>query len=297
MKHRKTTPTTKSRNLYLYGIVITGVIGYILFLIIRSFSQSLFIKQKDRINFIVYGQNTAVYSIGLIDGQDYILPFPAELKVNIPGGYGSYRVGSIGKLVKLDKKPDIYKQTFSLAVGTFVPYYFYENKDEIYYQSNEPTKKSFSPGRNVFMFFNTNASFFDKLYFTLLMSQRDYERFKLVTNSGDFNQDEFLKRTLGLLYAKTYRSEKKNIQLFFSETYKTAGRIGSILEGSGIRVSDISYEEPEKKNCVIKEGSSMPSFTSQTLIDFFHCERWEGDTGVYDILFYLGEKIEREWEV
>jgi hypothetical protein len=215
----------------------------------------------------------------------------------MPGGYGNYRVGAVGKLVKLDKKPDVFSKTFSFAVGTLVPYYFYDNLDVIYYESSEPIKADLSPGRKVFLFFHSNASFFDKIYLTILMGQRDYERFKIVSNTEPFNQKEFTKRTLGLFYEKMYRTEKKNIQLYYLKNYQTAERIGSILEGSGIRVNDISLENEKRTDCLIKEANVLTSVTAHTMMTFFGCKRVQGETGVYDILFYLGDELENSWEI
>lgn len=297
MTNHRTHKTRLSRNSMIYIFIVFCIVFYLLYIVLRSFLQSLFFTSKDRINFVIYGQNTAVYSIGLQDLQDYIIPFPADVKIEIPGGYGSYRAGSIGKLVKLDKKPEIYKKAFSLASASLVSYYFYSNKDTIYYDSSKPDKNTLMPGKNVFLLYDSNANFFDKIYFTILMGQRDFERFTIVNNDKNYDQEAFAKRILGLLYEKTYRTEKKNIQIMYRSNYNLATKLTSILEGSGIHVSDISYTNESKKVCTVKEDGNVTSATAYTLIEFFKCRLERGKTGVYDIIFYLDGKIPEDWEI
>src|SRR5689334_15962905 len=107
--HKQAKSGSKKPLILLILILFIGYLGF------RYIGSALTIFKKDRVNIVVYGQNTAFYSIGLSDAGNYIVPFYPDLKIELPGGYGMYRVGAIGKLVELEKKPDILRRSFSQA--------------------------------------------------------------------------------------------------------------------------------------------------------------------------------------
>src|SRR3990167_5657241 len=67
---------------------------------------------------------------------NYLLFFSNSVKVIVPGGYGEYKVGAVGKLVSLEKNPEIIRKTFSAVTATLVDLYFYPKKTTIYHQDN-----------------------------------------------------------------------------------------------------------------------------------------------------------------
>lgn len=302
---KKPVKTKQSRNSFLYLLIISFLFIYIVFEFVKSFSGSLFVKDKDRVQIVMYGQNTGFYSLGIQDPRNYVLYYPADLKVQLPGGYGSYRIGSIGKLVSLDKKPELYQKTFSLVTSSFVDFYFYPSNIEVY-DGEEELKEISKPTASDIFFMNSNAGFWDKIYLIMYFSNKNKDDFRLLRYKevyevkGDlfFLQDEFTKKNIGLFYQKTYRHEKKNVQIYYTKYYTAADRIAQMLEGGGIRVSDISLNiNPTKtKTCIVKESSTEFSHTARSIASFFHCDLKQGKTDVYDIILELGGK-EKEWEV
>src|SRR3990167_3532513 len=142
---------------YVYIILVLFVGGYLSFKFAQIFGDSLFFKNKDRINMVIYGQQSALYSIDTNESRHYVLYFPPDLKMQVPGGYGNYRVGSLGKLAKLDGNPDIYRKTFALATTAFVDYYFYQDSPEVYY-GNEAIDKVTEPALYKFITYSSTAS-------------------------------------------------------------------------------------------------------------------------------------------
>ncbi len=269
-----------------------------LYFITKSFVSALILLKKDRINFVVYGQSTAIYSLGLSDDTNYFIPFDADRRVIVPGGYGNYRVGALGKLGFLDHKPSLLKQAFSLSTGSFVDIYFYPRTPAIYYHKNEPN--FFYPSLSQIFLSESNASIFERIFINFLLTLRSRNQFKTLPFK---DSDSFYKDYQGNFYSKAFRGEKLNIQVVYSKSYKTAVLLSRILEGEGLHVSDISStDEAEKKgagassNCLVEENSARSfSKSAKAIALFFNCKLKPSQSSLYDILFLLGP-VESAWD-
>lgn len=251
---------------------------------------------------VVYGAETAFYSFDRDATRHYVMYFPANLKMIVPGGYGSYPVGSLGKLVKLEQNPEIYKRTFSLVTTSFTDYYFYIDSAEVYYGDvvKEIQKK---PSVRDILFMKSNANIFDRLYLALTVLRNNDDDFHIIEYSKEknaifndvhFQEDSFIKESIGLLYQKKFRDEQKSVQILYS-SYDIGRNIGALLEGNGIRVNDLSTNLAKEKNCQIRIQENDTSETVMELSRYFQCPIRNGNTEVYDIIFILGDR-EKEWE-
>ena len=285
----------KFKNYYLLLLFI------VLLILFTSLKGSLVFKKKDRLNVVFYGERTAFYSFGFDDGVDYFISFSSDIRVPVPGGFGYYRLGGLGKLVDLEKKPDLYKKSFSAITSTFVDLYFFPKKDEVYFGSERPT--IFLPSFRQFFFNKSNASFFDRSYIFFLFTTKQKTQFIQtaqipVKNEADeqiLDERIFSDKLIGNFYQKTYRDEKKNVQIAYTIKEINALSIAKIIEGQGIRVVDINNNN-KKDHCQIIETEATNSQTAKKLGDFFNCPVIKGKTESYDIILELGEK-EKEWAV
>lgn len=292
------------KNFFLSTLVLTFLTGYILYHIVENIAQSLFFQAPDRINLLVYGANTAFYSLSVNESRDYVVYFPTQLKVQVPGGYADYKVGSLGKLVYLEKNPDLFRKTFAMAGSAFVNYYFYPGNDEVYFNETDQKSEKLSSW-HIFQM-KSNAGFLDKVYLALFVLNKDKDKFRWlkyvqaqkVQDDKLFESEEFTKKSIGLFFQKTYRNEKKNVQISYNSDYTTAQGIANILEGNGIRVNDITLNLQSKKSCHIIQSNKIDktSATAQALSDFFDCPVHKGETDVYDIIFVIGDK-EKVWQI
>ena len=233
----------KTRKTLRLGYVL--LIGAVLVYFIRALSLSLFFAPPERLNVVFYSDQTYLYSLGIENGIHYVLPFPSNMKIQIPGGYGEYRVGALGKLIGFEKDPTLLKRAFTYNSSSFVPYYFYPTQSSIYYSPGEegihiPTLKDILTSQS-------NASFLDKLFIYSkfgAVSRNDFiaiDTTKYSDREGEdhiFSSQDFKKKFIGYFYNKTYRTERKTVQIIYSKDYNTAVGIGQILEGNGIRVVD-----------------------------------------------------------
>jgi hypothetical protein len=309
MKKTKTKPSRKhaseNQKKMLYLLVFGFIVVYCLSILIRDLSRSLFFQRQDRINIVVYSAKPTYYSFGIAEVGNYALSFYPDLRVQIPGGYGYYRVGALGKLVQLEKEPVILQKAFSAVTSTAVDYYFYEDSDQVYYGSKGSEQQQGQPELRDLFFMKSNASLIDKIYLLALLNQIkpntvyeiDYLPYDQVKDDTVFDSKTFLSKYIGTFYQKTYRNENLNVQIVYTNSYKTADVISSILNGNGILVGDISQQSSEEKKCtVIEEDRNTKSKTAELITDYFGCVHKKGETGIYDILFVLGS-LEKTWSM
>lgn len=278
-------------------LLIVGVMGY------RMVHNSLFFSQQDRIQILLYGKNTSVISLGLHDNVFYRSEFPADLKITIPGGYGFYRVGAIGKLQSLQNDMQLAQRSFSYASGAMIHYYFFIPDGTIFYGSNT---NDTSPLANAQLFLTgtSNAQFLDRIFLLLFFMQKKEALWKDLTVSSFSKNDEIyldqigmMKKWQGYFFDSTLRRENASIQLEYDQSYDAVQNIASLLDGSGIRVSDMSQRTNKDPLCTITTGKNavVVQSTVQALRSFFHCAVNTGDTGIYDILFSIGN-LEKDWK-
>lgn len=271
----------------------TFLFSFFVVFVVFSFANSLFVRQKDRVNLVIQTEErVAFYSISTKDDVNYLIYFHPDSKIIAPGGYQYYRFGALTKLAYLDKKPELLKKAFSSATSSFTDFYFYPANPQILYGSSTPDQVYFPTIKELFLY-QSNANFLDRifLYFRFLSSAKPH--FNLLPSPDSV--EDYAKKYQGFFYNKTYRKEHKLVQIIYTKKYKTADLISRILEGSGIQVVDISFEDKPHNSCIIAESSSNFSKTSEDLAHFFGCKLQKGNTGTFDILFILGNR-EDDWE-
>lgn len=295
MQNSKVKITSKDSKRFL----LLFFAAVVLYLLIKTITSSIFIKNKDRVNIIFYGPNTTYYSLGFGD-VSYFFSISSNLEVEIPGGYGYYRVGALGKFLTLEKKPDLFRKTFSSLSSSFVDLYFYPKTGEIYY--NEIPER-FSPGIKEIMMFGSNSNPIDRLIIWFYFLGKPSAYFKEINslpkkkedNKSLFDREEFFKAHQGFFYKKTHRIIKDRVQILYTKSYKTAALISNILEGEGIQIVDIT-QISKNERCLIIQNSNKASVTTNDLQTFFGCQFQKGDTEVSDIILKLGN-LEKDWEV
>lgn len=282
----------RKKTKFKLSVVFLVFICYVSILIYRNITNSVFLNSKERVNVIFYDETPKFYSLSTVD-VNYLIKFPSEIEVLVPGGYGKYRVGALGKLASLENKPEIMKKVFSSTTGTLVDLYFYPKNTEIYYNgSNEKNFPKFSE----ILFSGSNANTLDRIFLFFKLFDRNDSGYKIVSfKKNIFDEDQFRKNIQGNFYKKIFRRLGTNVQIIYSESYSTAMLFSHILEGEGIRVVDLSkgkISNSEGCRVITKKTDSV----SETIREFFGCRSEIGETTVSDIIFELGG-LEKEWAV
>ncbi len=288
---------------YRKKFFIFFVIVCLFYYLFKSVTSSVFLKGRDKINVVFYGENIRFYSLDQ-KNINYLLFFSNSVKVIVPGGYGEYKVGAVGKLVSLEKNPEIIRKTFSAVTATLVDLYFYPKKTTIYHQDSQ-NNSSGIPTINEIFLTNSNANLIDRLfifYFFTTSQKKDYQTidlqpFELGDKDAIFDYNGFYKKFQGSFFQKTYRNYDINVQIVYTKSYKTALLLSQMIEGEGIRVVDLSIQNKSIKGCLLitnKETSTTKTY--QRLADFFKCSLRIGKTTVSDIILVLGD-LEKEWTI
>ncbi len=298
-----------TRATFLYSTLVVVIAGYFLFKLIHSYRNSLFMNHGERVNIFLYGQNAAYYSLDTAGGRHYVIYFFPDLKVQVPGGFGNYRTGSLGKLAYLEGEPDIMQKTMSFATTSFIHATFYPHTEDVYYGTQFPKSPQRPYLPHIFSY-QSNASFFDRLYIVLLLfgtEDTDFDSVAYRENKGRvhtedifFQSDSFAKKSKGLLYQTKYRSERKNVQIRYIRNYQAAATISAIMQGTGIRVSDILQVSNKKvgDRCIVTEQNSNEfSITAKDTASYFGCRLSKGKTDIYDVVLLMGAELEEDWYV
>ena len=284
------------KNLFIF-FVILGLTYYLF----KSITSSVFLKGRDKINVVFYGEKTRFYSLDQ-KNINYLLSFPNLVKVVVPGGYGQYKVGAIGKLANLEKKPEIIGRTFSATTSTLVDLYFFQKKTLIYY---DDSSLRWAPTFKEIFLTNSNANLIDRIFIYYIFSTNNRETFQIIDlkpfesggNDNTFDNNSFYKKFQGSFFQRTYRNYDINVQVMYQKSYKTAQLIGQMIEGEGIRVVDLSNQGRTIKDCLlIIDKNTAITKAYMRLADFFRCKTQIGETTVSDIILELGD-LEKEWAV
>ena len=288
-----------TQNSKVILIIFIGL--FIIYLFIKNLSSSVIFKNRDKVNIVFYGENTRFFSLDK-KNISYIIYFPSNIKLLIPGGYGDYRVGSLGKLLRLEKKPEILSRTFSSATSSFVDLYFYPKKDEIYY-GEEKEIGDFPSFKEIFLSLG-NANLIDRIYIFSAFFKKNYFQYQKINNlplkeeKGEkiFDRESFYRNNVGLFFNLYYRKLGKNLQIVYHKSYPTASVISEILEGDGIRVVDLSEGERKGQCQVLTKKDQLANPIINQLTSFFHCQKAVSEPTVSDIILELGS-LENEWAV
>ena len=288
----------RNKIFFIFFIVVC-----LLYYLIKSITGSVFLKGRDKINVVFYGENIRFYSLDR-KNINYSLSFSNSVKVIVPGGYGEYKVGAVGKLASLEKTPEIIRKTFSAVTATLVDLYFYPKKTTIYHQDSSNNSNEIPTIKEIFLT-NSNANLIDRLllfYFFTTSDKEDYEildlkPFELGDDNTIFDYNSFYKKFQGSFFQKTYRNNDINVQIVYTKSYKTAFLLSQMIEGEGIRVVDLSNQGGFIKGCLLITNKKISmTKTYQRLADFFKCNLKIGETTVSDIILILGD-LEKEWAI
>lgn len=296
--HKKTIQFLISKSSVIIIAFLLICLSYYLF---KTITSSVFLKDRDKINVVFYGEGTRFYSLDR-KNVNYLMSFSNSVKVVVPGGYGQYKVGAIGKLANLEKKPEIIGRTFSATTSTLVDLYFFQKKTLIYYDN---LSLRWAPTFKEIFLTNSNANLIDRIFIYYIFSTNSRETFQMIDLSpfesgGDnstFDYNSFYKKFQGSFFQRTYRDYDINVQVMYKKSYKTAQLIGQMIEGEGIRVVDLSNQGRTIKGCLlITDKNTAVTKAYMRLADFFRCKTQIGETTVSDIILELGD-LEKDWNI
>lgn len=264
----------------------------------RVWEAAGYYKIKERLNIVVYSQRFYLYSIDLRTDLDYLIALPLEYKADIPGGYGEYLLGSLGKLAVLEKDLDLIKRATGRIFAVPVDLLFFKDLGRVYQKPPEDNEKILQP-REVFLY-SSDADLADRIYLFLKLLDAGKRKVKKISvyrfvEDGRLNIQKVNEYTDGLFLSSALREENRLVQIYSS--YPSAGEnLMDLLEGVGINVFEVSSKASDEP-CQIVEYSDSASKTGIFLQGFLKC-RYDVESrksnSIVNINIYLNKKSE-EW--
>ncbi|MCL4374285.1 hypothetical protein M1523_00330 [Patescibacteria group bacterium] len=266
----------------LIVLVLVGAAALLYF----QLRSSLLLTKHDRLNVLIYDSAPVAVSVDRVQSIPAIIAFSPNDKLVVPGGYGEYRVGALGRLAQLEKRPVLLRNAFSARLNVFVDRYFYPAAAPIYY--GDRGQADHQPLFVKLLTYAGNANLFDRVYLIFLFAQTGVGKTEPLDQASSQNK---------LWYQKLFRTEQKRVQLIYQHRYLTAGALSDLIEGNGIRVVDISVATgSDNGDCVVTDSQTPFSQTALSLAQFFGCRLRQQKGEVSDIIIYLN-KVERDWEI
>lgn len=283
-----------SMRIYLIIAAVTLIL-IIAFLTFKSaYDNSLFVRKNSRVYVGVWlGKDTYVLSISQNVGQSHLLYFPPEQEVVIPGGLKGYKVGALGKVAHITDDVKLYKKALSQLSGLPIDEYLYTDTSDVFYEGSDMADKNIgSIARELSgaLWQLRGTSVLNKIFL-----------YQKIGNMRGSNTELYIKLKpdpVGM-YDREFRSEKRLVQMVHSNTPDTAVFLAKLLEGVGIRVSDIGSQQQNESRgvCQVIERAPVQSATAKYITDYFGCEYKLGDTGLYEVQFILSKPLVQEWKL
>ncbi len=281
----------RSRQLYLLSGVFICVVVLVV-LAWRSYHSSLFALDRNRILVGIWlGDQAYVLSLPKESGQYHVLWYPPSQEVTIPGGLKKYKLGALAKVAHLESDLRLYTKAMSQLSGIPLDRTLYKDTEEVYYDDPQTEKSVSEVSSNIKSSLWTlkGASFWDKLFL--------YQKIGTMRSS---NTELYIKLKPDKvnLFDRIFRNEKRLVQMTYPDTAGTAMFLSRLLEGIGIRVSDIgAYNGAVSKTCIVTEKTGSRTKTAAYITEYFGCQYQNGDTGLYEIQFTLGSDTIGEWRL
>jgi len=290
-------------NLYLLlgiGLLIVGLFIY------KQLRESLFLGEKDRITVAVFGAQPYVYSYNPTKKLAFVVQFDPEAQLNVPGGYGWYRLGSLDLLGKIEgKRALLLQRAFGELIGAPVDYVYYPKKAALVERSEKNFQEYYLHELKKIhskKYTHSITNWIDRLLVRGIFAVREdrlvfIDTADLVSRHGkEWRYDSELldSRLKGLFYRESFLSSGlRAIIVTRTEAYLAAKRLLRQIEGSGIKVIEIEVNDAlENKHCQIK-GASQLKPQVRALALTYNCQAMRSQSAILQIV--LDSSLEKEF--
>ncbi len=269
-------------------IFLVLALGFGLFRVFLGFRRSS-VRLFSRLNFVFFDSagQLAIFSFQGEEGQ--ILPLLADSEVNVPGGFGTYKLGKVYGLGELEKRGrELLAETIRLNFSMGVFGNFFEER--------------VSKGRE----WQKPKDFFRQIFFQSLRGRiktdlNCYDLILLYSRAGRLNESLVKVKELkgGIDFSdKRLSEEALSLEVLNATSHNgLAQKTAKLLEDAGGRVVRSADAEKLQADCEIKaRNEAAVSYTVLWLKKFFPCRLSLGAEGSRaDIVLTLGEDYWKKW--
>ncbi len=294
-------------NYRIIGIILAGLIFLFLW---REYAGSLFLNRRERISIGVFAETPFVYSYNRLTNLAHIVYFDPDIYVDVPGGYGLYRLGSVNLLGKIEnRRTEILTRTFEELAGIPVDIVIYPKAGEVVEKaSGQPFMDYFFTYRSSDLSSGDNAlstrNIFDRTILKgkfnlrndrLIMTDAT-EVYHLKSRKKNYFADKLDTRLKGFFYQQSLTNVPGKVVIYTSaEGYGAAKRISRRIEGAGLKVFEIELRDKLPPKCQI-DNSKANEPAVRLLSDYYGCAIKGAGTEDSFIRLYLDKMIVQSYK-
>lgn len=314
-RNPKLTRQFRWRRLLLPLTVVILVLGGVVYYA----KSSIFWQQKWRRTVVITSNPVMVVSVPASDEEKLVvITFPRDVYVEVPHGYGWYRLGAVERLSELEKRPELFTETIEDLIGIKVAGWVRNGESDESIHSTGDTgviKQIISPVAVVLQNYSSNLSFPSLLHLSLKLafSRPDtvytYEteadpRLFVETQLPDKTKTKQVdRRALDTIIEQTVvdpRVRIEGLRLEIRNTSKVAAvgnQFARFLTNQGGTIINVGNEVGSLDSCLIRVN---PGNTSKKIIQFvkeeFGCETADlADSDRADAVILLGTNFGKRW--
>jgi len=277
----------QSRNRALgWKLVVVIIIGIFALWLVKQYRSSLFLSKRQVVNIGVFSEKPFVYSYDRNRKIAHIVNFEPDIYVNVPGGYGWYKLGSVNLLGQIENNQnEILKQTFAELAGAPIDLVVYPKKAKVFENQAKNFLDYFYNFRQHWISQSKNShsvnNLFDRLILPAKLNLRADRLIVINTENlilKEKNQKRYYSEKLdskikGFLYQEELLHSPAKVVIFSSsENYLSARKLMRQVEGLGLKVLELKIlsNEPDK-HCLIKASSNNKKI-AKLLADYYNCQ-------------------------
>lgn len=290
---------------------VFAVLFLILFIgalyVFREISTSAFLSPRERITVGIYDQIPYIFSYDKKSNLGTVVYYNPDVQVQVPGGYGWYKVGSVQLLAHIENKTaGLLNRTFANLSGVPVDWVIYRNAKDVisgempdfltYFMQNRELPTLFSKN-----FAQTTQNLIDKILISHVLSSSPERlivvdaREDYVTRDGTryYTQEKLDSHLKGYLYQKNASENAAKVQIFATKgQYKGALLIARLIEGMGIKVLSVDQVASTAGSACVFQFDEPGRQIADVLHTYFPCTQKKGSDSTNVVMsFYLSDSL------
>jgi len=297
----------KGKSSFNLRLLIGLFLLLLAFFLYQQISGSLLLWEKDRITIGVYGSHPYIYSYNPTKRLAFVVQFDPSYQLNVPGGYGWYKLSSLDLLGKIEgRRAELLRLSFGELIGSPVDYVYYPKKAALLELSPQRRFRDFYTDERLQIYTSTYTNsitnWIDKFLIRRVLAAREDRLVFLNTDdlfreSGEerrYDAELLDSRLKGLFYFDSFlNSGLKAIVATRSSGYLSAKRILRQIEGVGIKVIEIEVNDALKnRRCQIMV-SQQHNWVARKLANHYHCQIGKNNSNI--VRFVLNGVLEKEF--
>lgn len=304
---RSNTGWQRSKGFNPLFVLLVLVVAIFLLYVLYSVRTSQFFSTRGRITIGVYDEIPYVFSYDKKANLGTIVYFNPSVLVEVPGGYGWYKLGSVRLLAAIEHKTTgLLEKTFARLVGVPVDMVIYKTSTSIVEESTTDFLSYFMQKRNSQTSFSkefatSSTNIIDRFLINkaltispdrliVVNAQKDY-----IYKDGKsyYTEQKLDSHIKGYLYQKKLTDSGVKVRVIANDkAYKGATLIERLIEGMGTKVLSIDSDNTQTAVVCSILYDPASSAVAKLFGMYFPCKMVQNTRGENRVInFYMGSNL------